>query len=175
MSSYPSIDFARLTLQDALDYAILIEEEARQRYVDFSDLVGKRYEGDAVTFFDSMVVNEEKHRENLTVRRQLLFGNAPSHVDADAIVDVEAPATTEARNYMSTRQALEVALEAEAKAWAFYNQALEVVVDSDVQALFLELRAEELEHQRLVAGLLARLPSDDSPDRAADEVDTPNL
>ena len=173
--SYPQIDFAKLTLQDALDYAILIEEEARERYAEFSDLVGKRYEGDAATFFDAMVVNEEKHRENLASRRQLLFGNAPARISADAIVDVEAPATSEARNYMSTRQALEVALTAEAKAYAFYNEALAYVVDSDVQALFLELRAEELEHQRLVAALLTRMPADGSADRAADEVDTPNL
>ena len=173
--SYATIDFAHLTLQDALDYAILIEEEARQRYVNFSELVGKRYEGDAATFFDSMVVNEEKHREHLATRRQALFGDAPSHVNADAIVDVEAPATSEARNYMSTRQALEVALEAERKAYEFYDKALVQVADADVQALFLELRAEEHEHQRLVAALLARLPGDDEPDRAPDEVDTPNL
>lgn len=172
---FPTIDFAQLTLQDALDYAILIEEEARQRYQDFSELVGKRYEGDAATFFDSMVVNEEKHRENLATRRATLFGDAPSRVNPDAIIDIEAPETSQPRNYMSTRQALEIALEAERKAYDFFDEALAHVKDAEVQALFMELRTEELEHQGLVAALLARVPGEDVPDRAWDEVDTPNL
>ena len=173
--TFQAIDFARITLQDALDYAILIEEEARQRYSEFSELVGKRYEGDAATFFDSMVVNEEKHRENLQTRRKVLFGDAPSHVNPDAIVDVEAPETNQPRNYMSTRQALEIALAAERKAYDFFDAALVHVTDIEVKELFLELRTEELEHQRLVADLLARVPGDDDPDRNWDEVDTPNL
>lgn len=173
--SFPTIDFARLTLQDALDYAILIEEEARQRYSDFSELVGKRYEGDAATFFDSMVVNEEKHREDLAARRKALFGDAPSHVNPDAVVDIEAPSTDQPRNYMSTRQALEIALNAERKAYNFFDTALAHVQDPEVMALFVELRREEMEHQRLVADVLARVSGDDAPDRADDEVDTPNL
>ncbi len=172
---FPTIDFASLTLQDALDYAILIEEEARQRYATFSDLVGKRYDGDAASFFDSMVVNEEKHRQALATRRTAQFGDAPSRVDPDAIVDVEAPATDQPRNYMSTRRALEIALAAERKAFDFFDEALTHVKDVEVRALFTELRSEELEHQRLVADLLARVPGDDGPDRAWDEVDTPKL
>ena len=173
--TFAAIDFARLNLQDALDYAILIEEEARQRYADFSELVGKRYEGDAASFFDSMVVNEQKHRDDLAQRRRALFADAPSRVNADAIVDVEAPETSQPRNYMSTRQALEIALAAERKAYDFFDEALAHVKDNAVRSLFLELRTEELEHQRLVADLLARVPGDDEPDRAVDEVDTPKL
>ncbi len=173
--SFQTIDFARLNLQDALDYAILIEEEARQRYASFSELVGKRYEGDAATFFDAMVINEEKHREHLTSRRKSLFGDAPSRVNPDAVVDVEAPSMDQPRNYMSTRQALEIALAAERKAYTFFDEALGHVQDPDVLALFVELRTEEREHQELVAELLARAPDDEAPDRAGDEVDTPNL
>lgn len=172
---FPTIDFAALNLQDALDYAILIEEEARERYTLFSELVGKRYDGDAATFFDSMVVNEEKHREALAIRRKEQFGDAPVRVDPDAVVDVEAPETSQPRNYMSTRQALEIALAAERKAYDFFDEALAHVKDAEVRALFIELRSEELEHQQLVAELLARVPGDDEPDRAWNEVDTPNL
>ena len=172
---FATIDFAKLTLQDALDYAILIEEEARQRYSDFSELVGKRYEGDAATFFDAMVVNEQKHRDYLTSRRKAMFGDAPSRADADAIVDVEAPETSRPRNYMSTRQALEVALAAERKAYDFFDSALNHVQDPEVRALFLELRTEEMEHQKLVADVLLRVPDEGSADRDWDEIDTPKL
>ncbi len=173
--SFQTIDFAHLTLQDALDYAILIEEEARQRYADFSELVGKRYEGDAATFFDAMVVNEQKHREVLQTRRRALYADAPSRVNPDAVIDIEAPETSQPRNFMSTRQALEIALAAERKAYDFFDEALIHVKDKDVRLLFVELRTEELEHQRLVAELLARVPGDDEPDRAWDEIDTPKL
>ncbi len=33
----PTIDYATLTLKDALDLAILIEDEARDRYTEFVD------------------------------------------------------------------------------------------------------------------------------------------
>ena len=62
------IDFAKLDLRDALDLAILMEEEARQRYVDFSKLVGGRYPGDAAETFALMASYEEKHGTQLASR-----------------------------------------------------------------------------------------------------------
>jgi len=47
----PEIDFAKLHLRDALDMAILIEEEARDRYQEFARTVGGRYAGDAAEVF----------------------------------------------------------------------------------------------------------------------------
>lgn len=175
MNAFPTIDFSQLQLQDALDYAILIEEEARLRYQDFADRLGHRYEGDAASFFDAMVVNEQKHRAALERRRRELFGHAQSRVDPDAIVDVEAPATHLPRNFMSTRQALTIALAAEQKAYDFFDQALATVRDAEVRELFLELRQEELGHQQLVAELLARTAEDANADRSWDEIDTPTL
>ena len=49
------LDLSKLSLMDALDLAILIEEEARQRYEMFASLIGRsgsRY--DAGSFFASM-------------------------------------------------------------------------------------------------------------------------
>ena len=174
--AYPKpISFATLSLQDALDYAILIEGEARQRYREFSDQVGSRYPGDAADFFESMVVNEEKHRHALATRRASLFGDAPMRVSADDIVDVEAPETSTVRNFMGVRQALLLALNAEQKAFEFFDAALDGDLQPDVAALFRELRSDEVEHKRMVSELLARTPADDGPDRQWDEIDTPKL
>lgn len=174
--SFPKpIDFKNLTLQDALDYAIVIEEEARARYHEFSDQVGSRYPGDAADFFDAMVVNEEKHRSALADRRRALFGNAPANVSLDDIVDVEAPDSSTVRNFMSVRQALMIALNAEQKAFEFFDAALEAPLGAEVRALFTELRADEVDHKRMVSELLARTPVGDGPDRAWDEIDTPKL
>lgn len=175
MSLAKSIDLKNLSLQDALDLAIAIEEEARERYKEFADLIGDRYHGDAAEFFETMVGNEEKHRQALVHRRQALFGDARTRIEQDDVADVEAPEYRVARNYMGTRQALEVALAAEQKAWEFFDEALSMAQNEAVRALFTELRDEEAHHSQMVRDLLDRLPGDDEPDREADEVDTPNL
>lgn len=175
MTLAKNIDLKHLSLLDALDLAIAIEEEARERYREFAELIGDRYHGDAAEFFESMVANEEKHRAALLYRRHALFGAVPARVEIDDVADIEAPEHRVARNYMGTRQALEVALEAENKAWAFFDDALQLVSNEEVRALFTELRDEEAHHSQMVRDLLERIPGDDSADRDDDEIDTPNL
>ena len=56
------IDFAKLSLQDALDLAVLIEEEARERYEEFAHQMRLHHTHEAARFFRFMAGNEEKHR-----------------------------------------------------------------------------------------------------------------
>jgi len=166
-----TIDFAKLTLKDALDLAILIEEEAKVRYEEFARLVGGRYKGDADEIFKNMAGYEAKHRDDLKARRQKLFGNAPVTVSAEAIDDVEAPDRGPPRVFMSPRQAMEVALVSEEKAWSYFDDALRHVKDADVRKLFDELRAEEKQHQEYIKKAMATLPP--GPDVEEDEADAP--
>ena len=164
------IDFATLTLQDALDLAILIEDEARERYTEFAKMLGKRYPGDAADFFSTMVVNETKHAKDLSTRRKKLFKSAKRKVDRTWFTDVEAPDYGKPRIFMSPRQAMEVALESEEKAYDFYDSALKFVKDKDVKALFVDLRAEEKLHAASVKKMMKGLPAGpDLDDDAADE------
>jgi rubrerythrin len=165
------IDFAKLTLKDALDLAVLIEEEARVRYEEFARLVGGRYKGDADEVFKNMAVYEGKHRDELKARRQTLFGNAPVTVSMDGLDDVEAPDRGQPRVFMSPRQAMEVALVSEEKAWSYFDEALKHIKDADVRKLFEELRAEEKQHQEYVKKAMATLPP--GPDVEEDEADAP--
>lgn len=164
------IDFAALSLKDALDLAILIEEEARERYEEFVDQLELHHTAEAAEFFRHMAANETKHGEELSARRQELFGDAPRAVTRAMLWDVEAPEYHQARVFMSARHAMEVALDAETKAHDFFAEALRHVADADVKALFEELRDEEIEHQRLVNQHLATLPPDSGvdPDDYAD-------
>ena len=57
----PPIDFRTLDLQDALDLALSIEEEAKERYEEFSRITGGRYAGDAADMFRQMAGYEAKH------------------------------------------------------------------------------------------------------------------
>lgn len=158
MAKTRSIDFGKLTLKDALDLAELVEEEAKDRYGELADQMEIHHNPEAAQFFRFMLGVEQKHEDKLAERRQKLFGKAPKTVRREMIFDIEAPEYDEARAEMSVRQALEVALRAEEKAFAFFDAALAEVKDAGVRELFSELRLEEMEHQELVKKQLAKLP-----------------
>ena len=101
-----SLDLSKLSLMDALDLAILIEEEAHQRYKMFASQVGGAGSGyDARSFFASMAENEAKHGNDLLERRIALFGKVPMKVKLADLYDVEAPEIGAPRRGMSTVQA----------------------------------------------------------------------
>lgn len=166
----PMIDFASLTLQDALDLAILIEEEAKERYEEFADNLAVHHTPDAAHFFTTMAGNEAKHGADLLMRRQAIFGDAPTRVSRAMLWDVEAPNFDQSRMFMTARQAMEVALACEVKAHDFFDAALAYITNPDVRVLFEELRAEEVEHQELVKSVMAKIP----PDNGSHEVGEPD-
>jgi rubrerythrin len=167
----PPIDFRSLNLQDALDLALSIEEEAKERYEEFAKITGGRYAGDAADMFRQMGGYEAKHWSELDRKRRELFGNAPRRVTADMLDDVEAPDRGAPRTFMSARQAVEVALAAEMKAHDFFDEALAEVKDASVRTLFEGLREEEKRHVVLVGAWLQKLPP--GPDVEESEADEP--
>lgn len=152
------IDFSALDLMDALDLAVLIEAEARDRYNFFAEQIGRRDAVDAASVFASMAINEAKHGDQLAERRSQLFGAKPMRVNKTALFDVEAPDVGAPRWNMSPLKAFQLALASEEKAYWFYNEALNHVRDAGVRELFTELRDEETEHVKLVMDAIAALP-----------------
>lgn len=155
------LDFLKLTLKDALDLAVFVEDEACERYGELADQLTLHDTPAAANFFAKMAKIEAKHRQQLLDKRRARFGNEPTAVSRAMIFDVEAPEYDQARAFMSARAALEVALHSEQKAHAFFVSALAQVSDPQVRALFEELREEEVEHQALVRVEMAKLPPDD--------------
>ncbi len=153
-----ALDFAKLTLMDALDLAILIEIEALERYRNFATNLGHSHVGDAASVFRMMVQSEAKHADELNEKRQALFGDAPARVSRTQLYDVEAPDVGAIRWNMSALHAYQIALKSEQKAYDFYDLALPHVTNPLVKALFEELRAEEVEHIELVQAAIAALP-----------------
>ena len=166
------LDISKLNLQDALDFAVLIEKEAEERYLWFVDLLG---ETDATEFFAAMAKNEKRHGDELAARRRSLFGDAPARITADMIEDIEAPDSGKPRSNMSPRHAMNVAMESEIKAYEFYAKALPGIKDNSVRKLFEELRDEEVEHQNLLKEQMAKQPDTLEPDVDPDDIDTPAL
>jgi rubrerythrin len=151
----------------------LIEQEAFERYTEFADQVGFRYEGDAGAFFKVMAGYELEHATQLKARREKLYGKAASRVSMEMIWDVEAPSEGSVRSYMSPRQAMELAMESEVRAYNFFDKALASVQDSEVRKLFIELRGEEQEHHDLLKKRIASAPESDGPDLSDDDIDEP--
>ena len=158
-----SFDGSRLSLKDALDLAILIEDEARERYEEFTRLLTRHRTLDAAGFFRFMADTETRHGDELRARRRKLFGDAPCAVAPTRLEGSEAPERGEARATMTAREALEVALRAEQRAQGFFRSALRHIHNGRVRTLFLELRDEEVHHEELVRRELARLPLEREP------------
>jgi rubrerythrin len=154
------IDFATLSLMDALDLAILIEDEALERYEEFATQMEQHRTPEAAKFFRHMMENESKHGAELSLRRAQRFGEVPRVVTRAMIFDIEAPDYDAARAFMTPRKAMAAALASEVKAHAFFVGALPFLKDADVRALFEELRNEELEHQQLVQAEIYKLGPD---------------
>ena len=171
MTTTRSIDFSTLTLRDALDLAILVEEEARDRYEEFAYQMALHHNDESARFFRFMFQVESSHEHRLLERRRKLFGSERGMVTREMIFDIEAPEYDDVRATMSERQALETALHAEEKAFLFFDKALPRVHDADVKALFTELRDEEAEHQAKVKEHLGRLGPDSpiDPEDLGDE------
>jgi rubrerythrin len=165
------IDVKSLSPADALDVAILMEDEARERYEWFARIVGGRYAGDAADMFRMMATYEKKHGLELSQRRQASFPNVPRRITSDMLDDVEAPDRGKPRVFMSARDALAVALSSEEKAYDFFSGSLPHIKEPAVAALFEELGREELRHRDLVKAFMEKLPT--GPDVEEDEADEP--
>ena len=165
------LDLTTLDLMDALDLAILVEQEAMERYEELVAQMREHRTEEAASFFHFMAKAEAKHGADLLTQRARLFGKAPRRVDRSLLWDVEAPAYETVKAFMTLREALVVALDAEVKAYNFFCEALKLPVAGPVRKLFEELKAEEILHQELVSKELSKLPPDPGlpPEDFADE------
>ena len=171
MATTKTLDLTGLDLRDALDLASLVEEEAKERYEELAAQMENQHTFEAASFFHVMVKNEARHGDELAARRKTLFGDAPRRVDRSLLWEVEAPAYETVRAFMTLREALTVALDAEVKAYDFFAEALKLPVAEPVRKLFEELKEEEVHHQELVQKELSKLPPDSeaTPEDFADE------
>jgi rubrerythrin len=165
------IDFSSLSIKDALDLAILVEDEAQERYRELAEVLEAHDTPEAAKFFRFMVTCEAKHGDELRAKRQELFGDQTSCVDRSMLWDVEAPGYESARAFMTLHDALAVALAAEKKAFEFFDGALPEVEDPEVRELFTDLRQEEVEHMQMVRQQMKSAGQGDGfdPDDFADE------
>ena len=166
-----TLDLTKLDLMDALDLAILIEQEAMERYEELTAVMREHRTEEAASFFHFMAKAEAKHGADLLTERVKLFGKTARRVERSLLWEVEAPGYETVHDFMTLREALKVAMDAEVKAWQYFDQALKLPLNPAVKKLFEELRAEEVVHQEMVNAELVKAPpdSDATPGDFADE------
>ena len=161
------IDFAELDLRGALDFAILIEEDAQLRYERLARVLGDDA-GGAGDIFRMMIGTEARHRRDLVARRSALFGAAPARIEISVMDEgVEGPDVDDDELPRSAREALAMSAAAERRAYEFYEAALPSLRDPAAHAFFEGLMVEELEHEAVLlkelAELEARAPGNAAP------------
>ena len=144
------VDFSRLDAQDALDIAMVIEDEAQLAYEHLAEWVASDGNTEAAEFFKRMAGWEKRHKDQIATRRSELFGDAPPRHDESAPWQAEVPEYEALGREVSLRQAFEVAMGAETRAHDFYAEALDYVHEPQVVELFEWLKKAEVEHQRML-------------------------
>lgn len=152
-----TLDLTKIDLRDTLDLASLIEDEAKERYAELAHQMELHHDAEVASFFRFMEKNEARHGEELAERRKRLFPNLPRRVDRSMLWDVEAPGYETVRAFMTLKEALEVALAAEVKAYNYFCEVLKTLPEGEVKTLFEELKREEIHHQDLVKLEMAKL------------------
>lgn len=136
------IDLPLLSPADALDLAVLMGEEARQRYLDFAEIMAEvRHNREVAAFCRVMVGNEERHGNEHWQCRHQLYPYAPARVTADMLYDVEAPEHENPTAFMTPRAAMLMALDTEKNADSFFRGAMAGKLRPEVPTLFAELVA----------------------------------
>lgn len=143
-------DFSRLDAQDALDIAIVVEDEAQLAYEHLSAWVAGDGNVEAAEFFTRMAALEKRHKDAIVSRRELLFGDAPPRHDEAAPWQAEVPDYEALGREVSLEDAFQVALDAETRAHDFYSGALEYIDEPQIVELFEWLKKAEVEHKRLI-------------------------
>ncbi len=150
------VDFSRMDGRDALDIAIVIEDEAQLAYEHLADWVAGDGNTEAAEFFKRMAVREKRHKDEITERRTELFGDVPARHDEAAPWEAEVPDYESLGRGVTLEEAFNVAMGAETRAHDFYAEALEYIEVPTVVELFDWLRKAEIEHQRMLTEEMER-------------------
>ena len=149
------IDFSKLSLREAIEVAITVEDKAKARYESLAEAMNGQSESAVAAFFREMARQEAKHGRALRDRRTALFGDEPRTINPASLPAVEGPAAEE--DPSDARQALSTAKLSEVRAYEFYTTALVGIVDEDVRELLEDLRSEEIGHKLMVQEQIDRL------------------
>jgi rubrerythrin len=153
------------TVEDLLVEAHALESEAAQRYREFAEIMESHNNGEVAQLFRSIAAQEAEHAEQIARR---IGGRAalspPRERRSPAVAELE-----QAHYLMQPWHALQIAIEAERRAFDFYASVARASDSEELRKAATQLQAEEREHVALLEQWLGRVPVpppgwDDDPD-----------
>lgn len=139
-----------LSLGEAFDVAIALEERSRDRYLTLARSLQDFGHDEVVRFFMLMAREEEHHRFELAAQRAARCPSVPPCDVSRFVPRFVGPHSQDEADRLTLRQALTLALSAERHARSFFLDALDGLVDAEARTLFGLLAEEEIQHILLV-------------------------
>lgn len=148
------------TLDEFMALALLIENEAAQRYSELADAMETHNNRDVAELFRRMAAIEARHAQKIMA--EMKWRHAPAvPVALHSWAGFESPETTPSEDVhylMQPYQALQLALAAEQRAEQFFSRLVSLAKVAKVRKAARELRDEEREHVALVKDWMKKVP-----------------
>lgn len=148
------------TLDEFMALALLMENEAAQRYAELADAMETHNNRDVAELFRRMAAIEAKHAQKIMA--EMKWHSAPAvPVGLQRWSGFESPETTPSEDVhylMQPYQALQLALAGELRAEQFFARLVTVAKVATVRKAARELRDEEREHVALVKAWMKKVP-----------------
>jgi rubrerythrin len=148
------------TLDEFMALALLMENEAAQRYSELADAMETHNNRDVAELFRRMAAIEAKHAQKIMA--EMKWRNAPAvPIGLQSWAGFESPETTPSEDVhylMQPYQALQLALAGEQRAEQFFARLVTVAKVATVRKAARELRDEEREHVALVKAWMQKVP-----------------
>ena len=157
------------TLEEFMALALMMENEAAERYAELADAMEMHNNVDVAALFRRLAKIEDIHARKISA--DMKWKTPPVVPPQPGLWEgVEAPETApldEVHYLMQPYQALALALAAEQRAVTFFERLAAVATDPAVRAAAREMVEDEREHVTLVEAWLRKVPKPE-PDWAED-------
>ncbi len=162
------------SVPELLAHALRIEEDAEERYLSLAEQMETHHNNEIARLFRWFAGHEAEHAQEIRERMACmpLPDIKPWDYNWQGAESPEAVDYAEVRYTISVREALELALAAEKRAFDFFGRIAAVAKDPEMRRWAAEFAEEEAEHVRLVEKEIARLgPEAPAP---VEDPDPPN-
>jgi len=158
MSPAPGTDTCKLSLEELLLHALVIELEAMQRYQQLADMMEQTGNRKVAKIFQKMSEIEARHAEIIDehIKDRKLPMLTPSQYHWQG---PEAPENTDSGrlfHLMTPSQAMSLALDNEKRAYEFFADVVDDSTDESVREMAAEFAVEEEQHVAWVEEWLAQ-------------------
>ncbi len=148
------------TLDEFMALALLMENEAAQRYSELADAMETHNNRDVAELFRRMAAIEAKHAQKIMT--EMKWRTAPAvPIGLQSWSGFESPETTPGEDVhylMHPYHALQLALAGEQRAEQFFARLVTLAKVATVRKAARELRDEEREHVTLVKAWMKKVP-----------------